>query len=338
MIVRRAALSVAALLSLAVLVSSRSFAQANPAAGAAPLVGDVRPQVIYGDDDRLDVWQSPNQALKNMAASTVGLFKSGGVSISQDGKTANLSLESYGDNYGLCKDEPFRDQSSGAFCSGSLVAPNIIMTAGHCVTSAEACKGTKFVFGFSISKQGGSTPSSVAAGEVYGCAELLGRDQVNDGADWSLIRLDRAVTNHTPLKVNRSGAPAKGTPLIVIGHPAGLPTKIAGGATVREQKNGYFTANLDTYGGNSGSAVFNAVTGQIEGILVRGENDYVYDSAGQCRRSNVCAADGCRGEDVTTIGVIVGRIPTGAGEALRAFSENGDTLKSLRSLSGESSR
>lgn len=36
--------------------------------------------------------------------------------------------------------------------------------------------------------------------------------------------------------------------------PAGLPTKIAGGATMRDASpNGYYVANLDTYGGNSGS-------------------------------------------------------------------------------------
>jgi len=65
---------------------------------------------------------------------------------------------------------------------------------------------------------------------------------------------------------------------------------------------GYFVANLDTYGGNSGSAVFNAKTGVIVGILVRGENDYIYQ--GDCRVSNVCQATGCRGEDVTKLSAV----------------------------------
>ncbi|MBI3299109.1 MAG: trypsin-like peptidase domain-containing protein [Elusimicrobia bacterium] len=331
MIVRRDALCAAA---LAVLMPMSTLAQADP----TPQSGGVRPDVIYGDDDRLDLWQSSNQALKDLADSTAALFQGSGVSMSEDGKTANLATHSYGDSYGLCDDEPFKEQSAGAFCSGSLVGPDTMMTAGHCIRSAEACKTTKFVFGFGIAKEGGKTPDKVGSSEVYGCAELIGREEVGTGADWALVKLDRTVTNHKVLKVNRSGAPAKGTPLVVIGHPAGLPTKIAGGASVRDHKNGYFTANLDTYGGNSGSAVFNAVTGQIEGILVRGENDYVYDSEKQCRRSNVCTADGCRGEDVTAIGALVGRIPTGAGESLRAFSENGDTLQSLKGMSGEASR
>ena len=43
----------------------------------------------------------------------------------------------------------------------------------------------------------------------------------------------------------------------------------------------------------------NETTGEVEGILVRGETDFVYKNS--CRVSNVCADDGCRGEDVTRI-------------------------------------
>ncbi len=75
--------------------------------------------------------------------------------------------------------------------------------------------------------------------------------------------------------------------------------KIAGGAKIRSVRDQYFIANLDTYGGNSGSAVFNSSTGEVEGILVRGEVDYIFDNG--CRRSKKCTNDGCRGEDVTRI-------------------------------------
>jgi hypothetical protein len=37
---------------------------------------------------------------------------------------------------------------------------------------------------------------------------------------------------------------------------------------------------------------------RVEGILVRGETDYVRSSSG-CLISNVCKNDSCRGEDVT---------------------------------------
>ena len=269
---------------------------------AAPANAQVHGKVIYGSDDRIDLYQTDSRKLLSLADSTVALFQGGDVTA--DG---SLTTQNYGERNGLCKEEPFFEQPMGAFCSGSLVAPDIIMTAGHCVPSAEACAGIKFVFGFSV-KEKDKFPSKVASGEVYGCKELIGREQVGDGADWALVRLDHAVTGHKPLKLNRSGKIAVGAPVLVIGHPAGLPTKIAGGANVRDaSKEGFFVANLDTYGGNSGSAVFNGETGLVEGILVRGEQDYVYN--GSCRVSNKCANDACRGEDVTKIANVADKIP-----------------------------
>ena len=299
---------------------------------AAPALAQVDGQVIYGSDDRIDLYQTENSKLLSLADSTVALVQAS--SVRSEGAVARLETEPYGTGMGLCKDEPFYEQVTAAFCSGSLVAPDIIMTAGHCITSESSCQNTKFVFGFSI-KEKGKNPTSVPAGEVYGCKQLLGREQVNDGADWALIKLDRPVTGHAPLKINKTGVIANKTPIVVIGHPAGLPTKIAGGSEVRDNsKNGYFIANLDTYGGNSGSAVFNAKSGLVEGILVRGEQDYTY--RGSCRVSKVCADDACRGEDVTKISVVSDKIP-GLQHRLRV-AEMGPTVASLLESISASSR
>src|SRR5690606_7248906 len=127
------------------------------------------------------------------------------------------------------------------------------------------------------------------------------------GADYAVIELDRDVVGHTPLKIRRTGSVSVGDELVVIGHPAGLPVKVAGGANVRQLQQDYFVANLDTFGGNSGSAVFNLSTGEVEGILVRGEVDFVTRNG--CRISNTCADAGCRGEDVTSIDAALRYIP-----------------------------
>jgi hypothetical protein len=272
---------------------------------ASPALAQVEPEVIYGDDDRIDLHQVQNRKVLELADSTVALFQASDVAI--EGAKARLSTSHYGNSMSLCKEEPFWDQVNGAFCSGSLVAPDILMTAGHCVRSESACQGTKFVFGFAY-KTKGQNVSSVPASDVYSCRQLLGREEVGSGADWALIKLDRPVTGHKPLPVNKLGDPAAGTPLVVIGHPAGLPTKVAGGASVRDPSpDGYFVANLDTYGGNSGSAVFNAKTGLIEGILVRGEQDYVWRDS--CRVSKYCGNDECRGEDVTKMTSVLPHLP-----------------------------
>jgi hypothetical protein len=305
--------------------------------------GDVDGKVIYGDDDRLDLYQVKIPKLLELADSTVGLFEEGNVSVDPaNPKVANLTTFSYGDQYQLCAEEPFKEQRSGAFCSGSLVGPDLLMTAGHCVPSAEACSGIKFVFGFNIKKKG-VLPNSVPASEVYGCGSLIRREQIDNGQDYALVKLDRPVTGHKPLSINR-GAISKGAKVFVIGHPAGLPTKVAGGATVRDPNpNGYFVANLDTYGGNSGSAVFNAISGKVEGILVRGETDYVWK--GSCRVSNKCPADGCRGEDVTKVSSLMDIIPApsrsrggrgGHAEAKLPATHRGEAFGDLERWSGRS--
>ena len=297
-----------------------------------------RPKVIYGGDDRLDLYQLQNEGVRKLADSTVALMRSGKVTV-KDG-TAQLLTESFSERDNLCPEEPFAGQKTAAFCSGSLVGPDLVMTAGHCVTSEEACKDVKFVFGFAVAKEG-VAPDSVPAGEVYGCAKLIGREQVGNGADWAIVQLDRAVSGHAPLKINRSGAIEKGAPLLVIGHPAGLPLKVAGGASVRDAgPEGYFVANLDTYGGNSGSAVFNAKTGMIEGILVRGEQDFEWK--GTCRVSKRCEDTACRGEDVTRISVLASRIPAtepaGAAASLAAaFSRPDGAFSALVGLAAAAS-
>jgi len=272
----------------------------------------TQPETIYGEDDRRDLYQVQNPKVLDYADSTTALFPSYKVSVDSATGRAALGVSPYGEDMGLCPEEPFYKQKNGAFCSGSLVGEDLLMTAGHCVRSPDACKSTKFVFGFGIRKEGES-PESVPAGDVFGCAELLGSVVEGQGADWALIRLDRKASGRKPLAIERSGKLENTAPLFVIGHPAGLPTKVAGGATVRDASpNGYFVANLDTYGGNSGSAVFNARTGKVEGILVRGEVDYVYRNG--CRVSNVCPNEGCRGEDVTKVSSLSGLIPKLADE------------------------
>ncbi|MDA8244214.1 MAG: serine protease [Elusimicrobia bacterium] len=283
-------------------------ASALPAAAAQKTAGD---KVIYGVDDRLDYFQAAPD-MRKLADSVVSLWRASEVTPAAGG--FRLSTENYGESMGLCQDEPFREQPIGAFCSGSLVGPDLVMTAGHCIRSEEDCSGTKFVFGFAL-KSAGDAPSGAASRDVYSCKTIVKR-YLNEsygalGPDFALVRLDRPAEGRQPLGINRGAGPAKGDPMFVVGHPSGLPVKVAGGATVRDPSpDGYFVANLDTYGGNSGSPVFSARTGQIEGILVRGENDFVYRDG--CRVSNVVPSDGGRGEDVTKVSALAGAIPAAA--------------------------
>src|SRR4051812_15373178 len=104
---------------------------------AAPAAAQFHSKVVYGTDGRIDLYQTQDANLLSLADSTVALFQSG--SVSAQGGTAKLATQSYSAQYGLCQEEPFFEQEVGAFCSGSLVAPDVIMTAGHCVPTPEEC-------------------------------------------------------------------------------------------------------------------------------------------------------------------------------------------------------
>lgn len=118
--------------------------------------------------------------------------------------------------------------------------------------------------------------------------------------------MDRKVSGRTPAALNKGPHVDDAEELCVVGHPVGLPQKYACNAAILSNESEiFFSASLDTYGGNSGSMVFSAKTGMVQGILVRGETDFVYDTENECARSMVCPDHGCRGEDVTRISRIL---------------------------------
>ncbi|WP_413291509.1 trypsin-like peptidase domain-containing protein [Bdellovibrio sp. HCB337] len=265
----------------------------------------VTDKLIYGDDDRRDLYDVANALNKKLADSTVALIESSNLK-AQGASVFGLPAETYGSQQLLCSTEVFYDQPAAAFCSGSLVGPNLILTAGHCIKDASDCADVRFVFGYAV-KQLGKYPVTVAQGEVYSCKRIVSRKLEGAGSDYALIETDRPVVGHEVLKLQRSRVAAVGDALTVIGHPSGLPTKVASGGKVRKVQPAHLVTNLDTYGGNSGSGVFNSETGEIVGILVRGDTDFI--SKGSCYVSNRCPADGCRGEDVTRIDQVAALIP-----------------------------
>jgi V8-like Glu-specific endopeptidase len=263
------------------------------------LTATATEKVVYGDDDRVDVYASTNALFVELAESTAAMIGTSSVRISgQDARINAGSLQSRG----MCSTERFAKQPSAANCSGFLVGEDLLVTAGHCIRSMSSCRSYNWVFDYKVDYEDQANVT-VPASSVYKCVEIVGRElNRSNKDDWALIRLDRKVTDRRILNFRQSGKPARGDNLVVIGHPSGLPTKIADGANVRRLYGTYFTANLDTYGGNSGSAVFNADTGVVEGILVRGAQDYV--NTGGCRATNYLPNNGGRGEDVTFIGQV----------------------------------
>lgn len=275
------------------LLATAAFLSANSFASTKGIDG------VYGEDNRLDVFETTDSALVELSRSTAGMVSPNNMKLLANGdfKLTGKTLEARG----ICSTEKFSKQVSAANCSGFLVAPNVLVTAGHCIKTEADCQNYKWVFDFKVdhADQGDVT---VPASSIYSCSKIIDRSLNNlTKDDYAVVELDRAVEDRSPLSFRRRGKVKEGASLVMIGHPTGIATKIAAGSKVRSLKGKFFVANLDAFGGNSGSAVFNADTHQIEGILVRGDTDYVYNSENKCNSVNYCADEGCRGEDVTFI-------------------------------------
>ena len=249
-------------------------------------------RLIYGNDDRRDVYEVTDPFLLGLAQAGVAVCDVSELTDNGDG-TFTLNTGRW---TAACTNEPFYNQMRLGFCSGFLVGSDLVVTAGHCVSPSDV-GDIAFVFDFDQQAAGtgpGSDPEVIVPAEnVYFLTEVLSH-ALGGGEDHSVCRVDRMVAGRTPLPVRRAGSVSVGDPLVMIGHPAVLPKKIEAGGEVKDA-NGttpFFMANVDAYGGNSGSMVLNRTTGVIEGILVRGNQDYV-SGPGGCLLSNQCPDSGC---------------------------------------------
>lgn len=259
---------------------------------------DVTEDLIYGNDDRVEVdFYKDNSFIEKAQSIAIRISKR---KLSEDRNDPSkiifpfTTLEK--SNPSLCKDERFIEQYSIGTCSGFLVGPKTLVTAGHCMVNEDECKNNRWVFGFKYDSK------DFNVNQVYSCKSITSQRYKyteKEVSDYAVIELDREVVGYKPLKLRKFGRVLLKTPLVVIGHPMGLPMKATDGAVVsrmndieRENpiksfflRSHYFTANLDSYGGNSGSPVFNARNGEVEGILVQGADDFVYDHERECMRS-----------------------------------------------------
>ncbi len=245
------------------------------------------PFVIYGEDNRVDTFETNSPLYRKLAESSAAMIDARNIVLR--GNTAELYGEALsqwtpsGMSSPVCKKERFSHQPLASVCSGFLVADNIIATAGHCMTSFNDCMNYKWVFNYKVSDRN-QTAVSVDVKDVYSCTRIIKQGLANN-VDFALIQLDRPLTGKA-LKIAKA-EPRVGTPLVMIGHPSGLPQKISDKAKVLAIRPNGFTTDLDAFQGNSGSAVFNASNGELLGILVNGNEDYRHNSSLNCTEVNV---------------------------------------------------
>lgn len=311
--------------------AARSAASASrgittgPAAGLAQLsdaqfltAAHATSRAIYGPDDRTDWYQIAPSAslaakLEPFARASVALFEASKLDAPVNG-TVHIKAKPFQEAKHLCPPPvKFATQPSAAFCSGTLVRPDTVLTAGHCIREVSGnaalpqdVTAVKFVFGY-LMQSADADATVIPAGNVFTGKEVIGGEKPEklniNRHDWALVRLDRAVPASVAVPVTdwETTPVTRGTSVFVMGFPAGMPLKYAPNATVRDDTNeAWFVANLDTFGGNSGSGVYDQRTRKLAGILVQGEFDYRDDPRG-CKLLTLCPEDGCSGETVSRI-------------------------------------
>ncbi|WP_164848279.1 serine protease [Halobacteriovorax sp. HLS] len=255
-------------------------------------------KVIYGVDNRVEAEQFPDHRFVEASESVASVVWSN--KLIQDPlmpQIYNFKKVSLQFTYNICREEKFSQQVPLGNCTAFLVAPDLVLTAGHCISDQSQCEQSKFVFDHK------EDTIELDQSQVYSCKKIIERKLINDPfkvKDFALIQLDRTVSNRSPLSLRPTGKVEKNTPLVVIGHPLGLPMKTTDDAIVSKLSartmftsltgifkfKNYFITNTDTYGGNSGSPVFNEQTGLVEGMLIQGANDF-YETKDGCMRSNI---------------------------------------------------
>lgn len=265
-------------------------------------VTDKGKAVVYGTDNRTDVYAHADVTMRARALqSTVALISTSDL-ITTTPSAIRFRASTLAQAEGLCAGQRFANDPTPAFCSGTLIDDDLVLTAGHCVTTAAECASTRFVFKFARSSATALEP--VTADDVFSCAGIVARAETQTAqgvSDFALLRLNRsAAPRFVPAPVRRSTAALlTGQRVGVIGSGSGVPFKIDTGGSVRDPGNGSsFEATTDTFGGNSGSGVYELDGYTVAGILVQGDTDYVAN--GSCNVVNVCRESGCSGETVVS--------------------------------------
>jgi hypothetical protein len=267
---------------------------APPQEGAA--FDSVEQEVIYGADNRADVYAASDKNLVAIAKRTaVAMVSRGDVSIDSAGQVQlsgpKLSepnaiglRNSFGAEVGrgqLCSTETFANDRAAAKCSGTLIGEDLVLTAGHCI-DVIACDQAQFVFGYY--RDGANTVHGSTAQDVFDCQSVVvrgavatstGIENANEAlpttvtgginttvtGDFAIVRLNRKAPNFVSARVQSNAQDmAVDTKVAMAGYPQGIPAKIADNGKVTSSKSVLF-ANPENWDSNLDSFPGNSGSG-----------------------------------------------------------------------------
>jgi hypothetical protein len=177
---------------------------AAPGSGSAFADVDRSPRIIRPPDDRLDYFAT-TAALRAIGDSVCAQIAADMITDNGNG-TFTIAGETLADQFNpLCDGERFGNQPAAANCTATLIGPDVVITAGHCLDENGVRTDLStlyFVFDYAV-RQEGVNPSTFNADQVYRPTTILGCPAGSCG--------DRADTGGRAFKRNnRRGAACHG--------------------------------------------------------------------------------------------------------------------------------
>ncbi|MEM1413708.1 MAG: serine protease [Myxococcota bacterium] len=251
-------------------------------------IGRAEGEVVYGADDRLELGEA-TPAEQVLAQTTAALFFQGDLERGVGGWTVAAGVDDLQTAQELCPGERYAEQPTLAFCSGTLIAEDLVLTAGHCVSSSD-CGSTQIAFDY-VWEEG--AVGRIDDEDVYSCAGIVARKApsfIGLDEEYAILRLDRPVVGRAPATISPEGVRslARGDALTMLGYPSGVPLKVDAGGRLQSAAPFLFFGTVDAFGGNSGSGIFHE--GELVGVLLGGEQDYARDAARDCFLVNELAS------------------------------------------------
>lgn len=255
--------------------------------------GKPVPRGVFGEDDRKEVKDA--EGIADFVRATAVMIPKSSISGNRVyGQTLRQRLTRQFGVSNFDSNIRFLDQPTVAHCTGFLIAPDILVTAGHCIERLEDAKNYVWVFDYTSEVNFNEYVGYVEIdpNDVYEVTDVLSAyfQNLSTYTDYSVLKLDRK-TSRAPYRFRTSGKVTYQGGVSTIGSPTGLPLKYADNAIVVDNSpEKWFKNNIDGFPGNSGGPVFNP-NGFIEGIHVRGAvelqdgrytGDYKYDYSCNC--------------------------------------------------------
>jgi secreted trypsin-like serine protease len=175
--------------------------------------------------------------------------------------------------------------ASGGICSGALIAPDVVLTARHCVSLVTPEIVCPSAANHVLLDLPPSSITVVVADDVRGAsaaargARTLSFPSRNlCGADLALLVLDRALRGIDPIPVDTRAMPDMGDTVTVVGYGrrgdsarAGVGVRFLREAVpVRSGTRAEFVTGEGPCNGDSGSPALDGHTGRVVGVLSRG--------------------------------------------------------------------